>query len=270
MPSIFISYRREDTIGHAGRLFDSLSGKIGRENVFMDLAGIKPGEDFSKKIVSTLEKCDAVVPLIGNRWLNTADGAGRRRIDDVNYYFRMEILQALRSVSMVVPALVHGARMPRADDLPSDLRQIAALNAIELSDQRWAYDVRRLLNVINGDEFAELDDEQNKRQVHITKRLNELLDETKKLLEYINARSDFTVFPEISVTSIFSEKGAVDADRVAQLLVDAEESVEHMFGTSSIPFGDITKLRSQWLSELDNIIGESGLPVSSNTNPRIG
>ena len=35
MRSIFISYRREDAEGQAGRLFDDLSAHFGRDAVFM-------------------------------------------------------------------------------------------------------------------------------------------------------------------------------------------------------------------------------------------
>ena len=33
---IFISYRRDDASGHAGRLYDALAPRFGAENVFMD------------------------------------------------------------------------------------------------------------------------------------------------------------------------------------------------------------------------------------------
>ncbi|MEY2571442.1 MAG: hypothetical protein QOE63_1792, partial [Acidimicrobiaceae bacterium] len=37
-PRVFISYRREDTAGHAGRLYDTLVAKLGDDgNVFMDV-----------------------------------------------------------------------------------------------------------------------------------------------------------------------------------------------------------------------------------------
>ena len=37
---VFISYRREDSAGHAGRLHDSLQSHFGADNVFMDLNDI--------------------------------------------------------------------------------------------------------------------------------------------------------------------------------------------------------------------------------------
>ena len=53
MRAIFISYRREDTEGHAGRLFRDLAERFGKELVFMDVAGIEPGRDFHRALTRT-------------------------------------------------------------------------------------------------------------------------------------------------------------------------------------------------------------------------
>ena len=45
-PSVFISYRREDCPGHAGRLFDHLRARFGAASVFMDVTDIEAGVDF--------------------------------------------------------------------------------------------------------------------------------------------------------------------------------------------------------------------------------
>lgn len=43
---VFVSYRREDSAGHAGRLFDRISAYFGdRIKIFMDIDSIAPGED---------------------------------------------------------------------------------------------------------------------------------------------------------------------------------------------------------------------------------
>ena len=42
MARIFICYRREDSSGHAGRLYDRLGARFGDE-VFMDIDAIGPG-----------------------------------------------------------------------------------------------------------------------------------------------------------------------------------------------------------------------------------
>jgi hypothetical protein len=50
MPKIFISYRRDDSGGWAGRLYDRLSQQFGRDNIFMDINTIEPGLDFVEVI----------------------------------------------------------------------------------------------------------------------------------------------------------------------------------------------------------------------------
>jgi len=40
---VFISYRRDDTEGHAGRLLDELEKRLGKESVFMDVEVSVPG-----------------------------------------------------------------------------------------------------------------------------------------------------------------------------------------------------------------------------------
>jgi hypothetical protein len=44
--------------------------------------------------------------------------------------------------------LVQGAEMPRADQLPGELAQLARRNALDIGDTRWRYDFDRLMEVI--------------------------------------------------------------------------------------------------------------------------
>lgn len=141
---LFISYRRADSIGHAGRLFDELVSRFGRDHVFMDLSGIDAGENFADKIATAIQSCDALVAVIGDEWLTSAEG-GSRRLDRPDDFVRTEIAAALQRNIPVVPVLVEGARMPPADALPGPLRPLAMRHAHELSDARWSYDVDRLV-----------------------------------------------------------------------------------------------------------------------------
>ena len=65
---IFISYRRDDSAGYAGRLFDYLSAHFGANNIFMDIDTIEPGEDFRKVISRAVGTCDVVLVMIGKLW----------------------------------------------------------------------------------------------------------------------------------------------------------------------------------------------------------
>jgi TIR domain len=66
MAGIFISYRREDSAGYAGRLFDWLSAHVRGDSVFMDLAEIDPGLDFVAAIDSAIGKCDVMLAVIAS------------------------------------------------------------------------------------------------------------------------------------------------------------------------------------------------------------
>ncbi|HLH00022.1 MAG TPA: toll/interleukin-1 receptor domain-containing protein, partial [Bryobacteraceae bacterium] len=89
MPSIFISYRREDTSPYAGRLYDHLSARFGADRVFMDLDTIRPGDDFVQVISDRVAACDVLIAVIRKRWLGTVDSQGRRRLDDPRDFVRV-------------------------------------------------------------------------------------------------------------------------------------------------------------------------------------
>jgi hypothetical protein len=141
MRAIFISYRREDAEGQAGRLFDDLVKLFGEQSVFMDVAAIEPGRDFRKAIDEHVASCGVLLALMGKNWVDARDQAGRRRLDDPLDFVRLETAAALKRDIPVVPVLVHGASMPRADQLPADLADLAFRNAIELTHARWNSDL---------------------------------------------------------------------------------------------------------------------------------
>jgi TIR domain len=148
MPNIFISYRREDSAGHTGRLFDRLSEHFGKDHVFMDIADIHPGLDFVEAIDRALGSCDAFVVVMGAQWATIADTTGRRRLENPEDFIRLEIARALQKNRRVIPALVQGAAMPSPQNLPADLRKLCRLQALELSDTRWDYDVGQLIETL--------------------------------------------------------------------------------------------------------------------------
>jgi len=148
MPNIFISYRREDSAGHTGRLFDRLSEHFGKDHVFMDIADIHPGLDFVEAIDKALGSCDAFVVVMGTQWTSIADATGRRRLENPEDFIRLEIARALQKNRRVIPVLVQGAAMPTPQNLPADLKKLSRLQALELSDTRWDYDVSQLMETL--------------------------------------------------------------------------------------------------------------------------
>jgi hypothetical protein len=145
MPGIFICYRREDSAGHAGRLFDRLVEHFGNNRVFLDVAGIEPGVDFVETIEEAVGSSDAVVVVIGREWLDCTDAQGRRRLEDQKDFIRLEVVTALLRGVRVIPVLVQGASLPGSEYLPQDLEKLSRLQAIELSNTRWGSDVSLLI-----------------------------------------------------------------------------------------------------------------------------
>jgi hypothetical protein len=144
MAGVFISYRRDDSPGFAGRLAEDLDAAFGAENVFRDIDDIRPGEDFVKAITSHLQTVDVLLAVIGPGWLN-ASKDGRRRLDDPEDFVRVEIGLALASGRPVWPVLIGGAVMPGESALPEPLRELARLQAVVLADIAWKDDVARLV-----------------------------------------------------------------------------------------------------------------------------
>src|ERR1700694_1361122 len=150
MRAIFISYRRDDAAGEAGRLFDDLTAQFGPDKVFMDVAGIEPGHDFRKVIDQNVASCGVLLAMIGKGWVDAKDDAGRRRLDDPLDFVRLETASALKRDIVVIPVLVRGGRMPRAEQLPEDLTELAYRNGVELTHARWRSDVEVLIKALRS------------------------------------------------------------------------------------------------------------------------
>jgi predicted ATPase len=147
---IFINYRRGDTQHVAGRLDKDLVAQFGEENVFIDVRSIEPGAVFAEVIERAGASSDVLISLIGDDWLTATDESGRRRLDNPADLVRHEIKTALASELRVIPILVDGAQVPRADELPDEIRALAGRSALELSHPGWDSDVMRLIETLAG------------------------------------------------------------------------------------------------------------------------
>ncbi len=148
MGGIFISYRRDDSQGEALHLFGNLKERFGADCVFMDVAGIAPGKDFRQAIDGAVSACDVLIAMIGKKWIDNLDEAGKRRLDDPKDFVRIETDSALRRDVTVIPVLVQGGRMPRPDELPAEIEALAWRNAFELRHNRWDVDVAELAKAL--------------------------------------------------------------------------------------------------------------------------
>jgi len=148
LAGIFISYRRSDSQGEAGRLFDDLVIHFGEQSVFMDVAAIEAGRDFRKAIEEGVTKCGVLLVLIGLDWLEAKDEHGARRLEDPSDFVRIETASALKRDIPVIPVLVRGAKMPSSEHLPEELKDLAYRNCIELTHARWRSDVQLLVEAL--------------------------------------------------------------------------------------------------------------------------
>ncbi len=148
MGGIFVSYRRSDSQGEAGRLFDDLVKHFDEHTVFIDVSAIEAGRDFRKAIEEGVTKCGVLLVVMGPEWLNAKDERGARRLDDPADFVRIETAAALKRDIPVIPVLVRSARMPSAEHLPEELKELAYRNCIELTHARWRSDIQLLIEAL--------------------------------------------------------------------------------------------------------------------------
>jgi hypothetical protein len=104
----------------------------------MDTDDIPPGADFAAHIDARVGSCDAMIVVIGKDWLTARNAAGQRRLSDPNDFVALEVSSILKRKAFVIPVLVGGAQMPRADELPGNLKGLARRNALTISDQEFS------------------------------------------------------------------------------------------------------------------------------------
>ena len=139
MPGLFISYRRDDSQGFAGRLADELERILGPNRVFRDVE-IPAGSDFTDVLHRAIADCDALLVVIGRRWAGDASSTARSRLFEPGDWVRAEIEAAFAQGKVVVPVLVGQADMPAPQTLPAPLQPLTRLQAARLDDRHWNVD----------------------------------------------------------------------------------------------------------------------------------
>jgi hypothetical protein len=145
---IFINYRREDASGSASRIYEWISEAYGDYQVFMDVDTIEPGLDWMLAIDRAVGQADLVLALIGTDWLAELNRRIAKEPDDP---MRHELETALSREIRVIPVLVEGAKMPRADELPESLVPLTrrhAFEALRPGDERFRVDKQDLLALV--------------------------------------------------------------------------------------------------------------------------
>lgn len=150
--AIFIGYRRDDTADVAGRIYDTLEARFGRDRIFKDVDNIPVGANFGQYIKSILPRCRVALILMGPQWVDVKDASGKRRLEDPNDWVRIEVETALETPALqVVPVLVNGAQMPSSEELPATLRPMLHLNAAVIRrDPDFRDDIERLAKALRA------------------------------------------------------------------------------------------------------------------------
>jgi len=192
MGGIFISYRREDSIAYAGRLYDRLQAYFGKEQVFMDVDTLKPGEDFVDKLQSAVASCDVLIAVIGTRWLTETDQHGGVRILNPEDFVHLEIVAALERGIRVIPALVGGAHMPLSTSLPDPLKKLARRQAITIPDIEFHQSVSSLIESLES--AIKDNQEQHSKEIKAdSTQAAPLQEETAALLRQFHAKENTSV-----------------------------------------------------------------------------
>src|SRR5689334_346487 len=110
--SVFISYRRSDTAGHSGRLFDRLKLWFDNDALFYDLDSIDSGDVFPERLEAAVGGAKVVLVLIGPDWVAEINRrAALSRVDFVRVEVELALhLNAANRTPKVIPVLLGGAQ----------------------------------------------------------------------------------------------------------------------------------------------------------------
>ena len=113
---------------------------------------IPPGANFRNILKVWVDQCEVLLALIGPDWTEVKEIAtGLRRLDDPSDFVRIEIGEALARDIPVVPVLLDGTAMPRADRLPDDLKGLCDRQAEFIEYRTFDTDVERLIKKLRLD-----------------------------------------------------------------------------------------------------------------------
>jgi formylglycine-generating enzyme required for sulfatase activity len=112
----------------------------------MDVDTIPLGADFVKVLDEEIATCSVLLAIISPGWVDDRDENGDRRLEKPNDFVRIEISTALKRDIPVIPILLEGARVPMADQLPDDLKELALRQGLEVRHASFASDMDRLIS----------------------------------------------------------------------------------------------------------------------------
>ncbi len=127
---IFVSYRRSVDAWAARAVYEHLAREMGPARIFMDVDSIAPGDNFPAVLQRTLAQSSLFVAVIGPGWLeakaaNNLHYAIKLPGDAVRLEIEQALQHAIQRPGFVVPILVDGTPMPRKQDLPATIQELA-------------------------------------------------------------------------------------------------------------------------------------------------
>lgn len=145
---IFISYRRKDTGGYAGRLYDHLYKEFGRTGVLFDVEVEGTAEILRDWVLRVVPDAAVEIVLIGEEWLT--DRKGRRRLHEPGDIVSLEVELALQHEIPIIPVLVDGASFPNPMDLPDSIKELARFKGYEVNNSHWEAKLELLFEAISS------------------------------------------------------------------------------------------------------------------------
>lgn len=152
---IFISYRRaEDNKSYiVGTIHEKLEKAFGKEDVFRDTYDISGGADWRAVLEREINSCKVMLVIMGPDWASLAYPNGEKRLFDPKDVTRWEVETGLRRSmednTTVIPVLVTGAAIPKAEELPETLRTLLDKNVIHLRNfPDFDHDMEKLVRDI--------------------------------------------------------------------------------------------------------------------------
>ncbi len=126
-PRIYISYREDVPDAVVDAFATNLFNHYNQQRAFIKVVSLRASDHLSDHLERALKHCDVFILLVGNGTFEPGV------IHANNDWLRHEIAVALRRYRrkqcVIVPLLVGSARLPVADALPEDIRQLAKIPA---------------------------------------------------------------------------------------------------------------------------------------------
>ncbi|AUS81408.1 hypothetical protein C1701_02450 [Actinoalloteichus sp. AHMU CJ021] len=144
MTRVFVNYRTGDEEMAATLIERELSRRFGSGVVFRDSKSIPPGADFEEALLSAVRGSEALLAVIGGRWLTAGSTEGGRAVDRDTDWTRREIVEAFRHDVRVVPVLVGGRTRLDREELPAELAPLVRCQYRTLGPHTAEEDLARL------------------------------------------------------------------------------------------------------------------------------